>query len=218
MPTISPSSPHPSSLTLEAFCAAERPDLAELYCLGQADSYRRHPGCVAALWTVHIAEAFVVLARARDGAAAGGMRVHLRRSGSPLPIERALAAICPIEQAVARAPGPLVELCGTWVAPSYRRTDLAANLTAATLAVARALGAAQIVGCAHQHVLDLYRRFGAVVDDTLGVHPYPDPRYQTCVFWADPFACPEAQAVEAWAEALRAGPSVEFAPLPAAAA
>ncbi|MDC0722202.1 GNAT family N-acetyltransferase [Nannocystis bainbridge] len=217
MSNISPSSPHPSSLTLEAFCAAERPDLAELYCLGQVESYRRHPGSVAALWTVQLAEAFVVLARARDGTAAGGMRVHLRRPGSPLPVEQALAAACPIEQAVARARGPLVELCGTWVAAAWRRTDLAAALTGATLAVARALGAAQIVGCAHQHVIDLYRRFGAVVDETLGVHAYPDPRYQTCVFWADPFACPEGQLVAAWSEALRAGPSVEFAPLPLAA-
>ncbi|WAS93391.1 hypothetical protein [Nannocystis punicea] len=217
MPTISPSSPVPSSLTLEAFCAAERPDLAELYCLGQVDSYRRHPGCVAALWTVHIAEAFVVLARAHDGTAAGGMRVHLHRPGTPLPVERALGESCPIGQAVARARGPLVELCGTWVAAAWRRTDLAATLTAATLAVARALGAAQIVGCAHQHVLDLYRRFGAVVDHELGLHPYPDARYQTCVFWADPFACPEAQAVDTWAEALRNGPCVEFAPLPLAA-
>lgn len=216
MPTISPSSPHPLSLTLEAFCAAERPDLAELYCLGQADSHRRHPGSVAALLTVNLADAFVVLARARDGTPAGGMRVHPYHPDTPLPIERALAATCPISQAVARAPAPLVELCGTWVAPVYRRTDLAATLTSATLAVARALGAVTIVGCAHQHVIDLYRRFGAVVDDTLGIHPYPDPRYQTCVFWADPFACPEAQAVDAWTEAFRAGPSVEFAPAAAA--
>jgi len=218
MPTISPSSPHPSSLTLEAFCAAERPDLAELYCLGQADSYRRHPGSVTALLTVNLADAFVVLARARDGTAAGGMRVHLRRPDTPLPVERALAAICPIGQAIARAPSPLVELCGTWVAPAYRRTDMAAILTSATLAVARALGAARIVGCAHHHVIDLYRRFGAVVDTELGTHPYPDPRYQTCVFWADPFACPEAQAVDAWTEAFRAGPRVAFDPTPAVAA
>lgn len=218
MPNISTSSPSTPSLTLEAFCAAERPDLAELYCHGQADSYRRHPGSVAALLTVNISEAFVVLARAAGGAAVGGMRVHLRRPDAPLPIERALGSACLIGQAIARSPGPLVELCGTWVAPTYRGTDLAATLTSATLAVARALGAARIVGCAHQHVIDLYRRFGAVVDAELGIHPYPDPRYQTCVFWADPFACPEAQAVDAWTEALREGGNVGFTPAPAVAA
>jgi GNAT superfamily N-acetyltransferase len=216
MPTISPSSP---TLTLEPFCAAERPDLAALYCAGQLDSYRRHPGSAAALVPGAIAEAFGVLARARDGSPAGGMRVHLRRPGVPLPVERALGPFCPIGQAIDRAPAPLAELCGTWVGAEHRGTGLAAALTSAALAVARALGARRIVGCAHQHVLALYRRFGAVVDAGLGLFPYPDARYQTCVFWADPMTCPEEQAVSRCAAAFRRGEPVTVSPLavPAAA-
>lgn len=212
MPTISPSSP---TLTLEPFCAAERPDLAGLYSTGQLDSYRRHPGSAAAILPGLVADAFGVLARAGDGSPAGGMRVHLRRPDVPLPVERALGALCPLGQAIARAPAPLVELCGTWVSAGYRGTGLAAALTSATLAVARALGARRIVGCAHQHVLDLYRRFGAVVDAGLGLFPYPDARYQTCVFWADPFTCPEEQAVQRCAAAFRRGEVVTVDPLAA---
>jgi GNAT superfamily N-acetyltransferase len=217
MPKTSPCSAHPPSLTLDAFLAAERPDLADLYRLGQADSYRRHPGSAAALRHARLDDAVVVLVRAGQRPV-GGMRAHLRCPGAPLPVEAALGHLCDISRAIARAPDPLVELCGTWVDVAYRGTDLAAALTGAALAVTRSLGAARIVGCAHQHVLGLYRRFGAVVDPTLGVHPYPDERYQTCVFWADPFTCPEEQAVTAWADALAASVQVTFSFAPAAAA
>lgn len=219
MPTISPSSPHLSPAIIDVFWADDRPALADLYCRGQADTYRRHPGSVAALRTVQIRESFVVLARTADGSAVGGMRIHLRCPGVPLPVERALGAVCPIGQAIAVAPAPLVELCGTWVDAHYRGTELAAALTSATLAVARALGARQIVGCAHHHIFKkLYGRFGAVIDPGLGTHPYPDPRYQTCVFWADPFTCPEEQAVEACVQALRRGERLAFIPTAAKAA
>lgn len=205
----SPCSVHPPSLTLDAFLAAERPDLADLYCLGRADSYRRHLGTAAALPNVAVDDAVIVLIRAGQRPV-GGMRAHLRGPDAPLPVEQALGAMCPIGQAISRAPDPLVELCGTWVDAAYRGTDLAVALTGAALAVTRSLGAARIVGCAHQHVLGLYRRFGAVVDPSLGVHPYPDERYQTCVFWADPFICPEEQVVAGWVRALRTSVQVRL--------
>src|SRR5690606_18117717 len=44
MPTTSRSTPLPDPVIIEAFPAAERPDLTELYCRGQADSHRRHLG------------------------------------------------------------------------------------------------------------------------------------------------------------------------------
>lgn len=184
--------------TLDVFSADARPDLAELYRAGQADSYRRHPGSLVALLPSNVLGALVVLARARDGHAHAGMRVHLRRPGEPLPVERALGDRCPLAAALDAAPGPLVELCGTWVSAALRGRDLAYAVTRTALAVARRLAARRIVGCAHQHVLPFYQRFGAVVDPDLGVHPYPDPRYRTTVFWAEPdhlaTACPEEHA------------------------
>lgn len=175
-------------LTIEVFAADARPDLTALYRAGQAESYRRYPGSLAALLPGSPAGAWIVLARARAGDALAGMRVHLRRPHQPLPVERALGERCPLALVLDAAPQPLVELCGTWVSGARRGGELAALVTRAALALARHHGARRIVGCAHQHVLDFYRRFGARVDERLGVHPYPDPRYQTQVFWADPDA------------------------------
>lgn len=194
MLTTTPCSNDHVSITIDIFLAAERPDLADLYFAGQERSYKRHPGSLAAVLPGRVGADCFVLARGPDGQAHAGMRAHMRRPGEPLPVERALGALCPIDAAIARAPDPLVELCGTWVGPAFRGAGLAAAVTAAALAAARALGARAIVGCSHQHVLPLYQRFGAVVDTSLGVHPYPDERYQTVVFWADPFACGDEQA------------------------
>lgn len=191
MPSISTCPFAPDPITIDVFLADDRPDLAALYHAGRDESLRRHLGGLA---PARLAGACVVLARGPRGAALGGIRVHLRRPGAPLPVELALGDRCPIGAAVERAPAPLVEACGTWIVPDQRGGGLAATLALASVAVARALGARRIVGCAHQHALELYRRFGAVADPDLGVHPYPDARYATQVFWADPWTCPEGHA------------------------
>lgn len=193
-------------LALEVFVADARPDLSALYRAGQADSYRRYPGSLAALLPSGPAGAWIVLARAPTGDAHAGMRLHQRRPDQPLPVERALGDRCPLERALDAAPQPLVELCGTWVSGGRRGGELAALVTRAALALACHLGARRIVGCAHQHILDFYRRFGACVDEHLGVHPYPDLRYQTRIFWADPEAdTPERPAILALAARLARG-------------
>lgn len=190
-------------MTVEVFVADERPDLTALYLAGQAESLRRHVGEVG-LRVGELGDARIVLARDREGDAHGGMRVHLRRPGVPLPVERALGDRCAIGEAVARAPAPLVELCGTWIGASHRGGPLVEVVTRAALGVARSLGARRFVGCAHQYVLDFYRRFGAVVDPELGVHPYPDARYETCIFWADPnFCASEEVAVDSDGDGIR---------------
>lgn len=185
MPTTSTCPSEHAPPTLDIFCASQRPELAALHGAGRAESLRRHLGALA-LEPDPPGDAWIVLARDLDGRAHGGMRVHVRRAGEPLPVERALGERCAIRQAVASAPAPLVELCGTWVGPAHRGGELVARITRAALAVARGLGARRIVGCAHQYILEFYQRFGAVVDPALGVHAYPDARYETRVFWADP--------------------------------
>lgn len=190
-------------ITVEVFVADERPELTALYCAGQAESLRRHVGDVG-LRVGELGDARIVLAHDREGRAHGGMRVHLRRPGVPLPVELALGERCAIGEAVARAPGPLVELCGTWIGASYRGSPLVEVVTRAALEVARSLGARRIVGCAHQYVLEFYRRFGAEVDPELGVHPYPDARYETCIFWADPNFCADEGAVDAVEDEIKA--------------
>lgn len=211
MPTNSTCPFLPDLLDIEIFVADDRPDLAAQYAAGRAESLRRHLGGPPA--PLSLDDAVVVLARGADGRARGGIRVHPRRPGVPLPVELALGHRCRVTAAIERAPAPLVEACGTWIADERRGAGLAAALSLASVAVARALGARRIVGCAHQHVLALYRRFGAVPDPSLGVHPWPDERYATQVFWADPWSCPEGQdALASLARRLAGG----FAPARAA--
>ncbi|MCU1499865.1 MAG: hypothetical protein JWM47_3818 [Acidimicrobiales bacterium] len=193
------------------------PGLEALYRSGQDRCYGRHPGSSAAVLPDGTAPDCIVLARTPDGQAHAGMRVHVRRAGEQLPVERALGGFCGIAEAVASAPGPLVELCGTWVGSAFRETDLAIAVVAGALAGARTLGARQVVGCSHQHSLPLYRRFGATVDASLGIHAYPDERYRTCVVWADPYACGQEQTtVDAAAAQLSRGVPLYFDPPPAA--
>lgn len=194
MLTTTPCSNEPVTIVIDICLAGERPDLAELYFAGQERSYKRHPGSLAAVLPGRVGADCIILARDQSGQAHAGMRVHLRRPGEQLPVERALGALCPIADAVARVDAPLVELCGTWVGSAFRGYGLAAAVTAAAVAATRALGARRIVSCAHQHVIPLYCRFGAEIDHALGFHPYPDERYRTAVLWADPHKCGEEQA------------------------
>jgi hypothetical protein len=188
MPSVLTRIPESDRLVVDVFFADEDPDRCALYCAGQVESLQRHFAGRQALTPGELGDACIVLARGAGGRALGGMRVHLHRPGVLLPIERALGDRCAISQAIARASAPLVELCGTWVGTAHRGSEVAGAVMRAALDVARAFGARTIVGHAHQHILDFYRRYGAVVDPTLGVHPYPDARYETSVVWAGPEA------------------------------
>lgn len=208
-------------ITIDVFCAAERPDLTAICLFGQAESYGHYlggPSAAACGRPRSLAGVCVALARDDEGRPHAGMRVHLRTPGEPLPVERALGERCAIAAAIAaRGEAPLVELCGLWISADYRKLDLAAGVTRAALACARALGARAIVGCAHQHVLEFYRRYGAEVDRELGEHAYPDARYRTCVVWADPVALAgadpaERAGVDACAEQLARGEALRWSP------
>lgn len=167
------------------FRAVERPELAARYHRGQRACYARHDAAAAATAHAH-AGVHMVAAIAGDGEVVAGMRIHERSAAHPLPVELALAGHCPIGEALdAREPAPVVEMSGLWVADDQPRAELAAAVTRTALAACRLLGARSVVGCAHQHILEFYRRYGAVVDEALGAHPYPSPRYATQVVFAD---------------------------------
>lgn len=167
------------------FRADERPELAARYQRGQRACYARHGAAAAADQALHPGVHMLAALDDSDSILAG-MRIHEPRPRHPLPVELALRARCPISAALAaRQPAPVVEMCGLWLADDPPLPGLAAAVTRAALAVCRILGARSVVGCAHQHILPFYRRYGAVVDESLGVHPYPGPRYATQVVFAD---------------------------------
>ena len=177
-----------SAISLVLFHAAAEPELAALYHRGQLASYGRHGATAAAERTRDFdPEGVHMVAALGPGLEVlAGMRIHQRRPGQPLPVELALGDRCPISAAIdARQPAPVVEMSGLWVAESARQGPLAAAVTRTALAACRRLGARSVVGCVHQHVLPFYQRLGAVVDPSLGVHPYPSPRYATQVVFSD---------------------------------
>lgn len=197
------------------FRAGERPELAAGYQRGQHRCYARHGAAAAAQQPLH-ADVHIVAAFADTGRIVAGMRVHERSADRPLPVELALADRCPISAALAaRQPAPVIEMCGLWVDDDAPLPGLAAAVTRAALAVCRILGARSVVGCAHQHVLPFYRRYGAVVDESLGAHPYPSPRYATRIVFADLVtlagAAPDEQAaVVRVSERLRRAPTLDW--------
>ena len=177
-----------SAISLILFHAAAEPELVALYHRGQLASYGRHGATAAAERTRDFdPEGVHMVAALGPGLEVlAGMRIHQRRPGQPLPVELALGDRCPISAAIdARQPAPVVEMSGLWVAESARQGPLAAAVTRTALAACRRLGARSVVGCVHQHVLPFYQRLGAVVDPSLGVHPYPSPRYATQVVFSD---------------------------------
>ena len=167
------------------FRVADRPELAARYHAGQRACYTRH-GAAAAVSAPGHRGVHMVAAIVGGAEVVAGMRIHERCADHPLPVELALAERCPIRAALdAREPAPVVEMSGLWVADDRPRAELAAAVTRTALAACRLLGARSVVGCAHQHILAFYRRYGAVVDETLGAHPYPSPRYATQVVFGD---------------------------------
>lgn len=178
----------PSAISLVLFHAAAEPELVALYHRGQLASYGRHGVTAAAERTRNFdPEGVHIVAAIGPGLEVlAGVRIHQRRLGQPLPVELALGDRCPISAAIdARKPAPVVEMSGLWVAESARQGPLAAAVTRTAIVACCRLGARSIVGCAHQHVLPFYQRHGAVVDPSLGVHPYPSPRYATQVVFSD---------------------------------
>lgn len=199
------------------FRADERPELAARYHRGQRACYARHDAAAAAHDPPLHRGVHMIAALDDADSPLAGMRVHESAPDHPLPVELALPGRCPISAALAaRQPAPVVEMSGLWVRDDPPLPGLAAAVTRAALAVCRILGARSVVGCAHQHVLPFYRRYGAVVDEALGAHPYPSPRYATRVVFADLVtlagAAPDEHAgVVRLTERLRRAPALPWA-------
>jgi hypothetical protein len=189
----------PSDISLVLFHAAAEPELVALYHSGQLASYGRHGATAAAERTRDIdPEGVHMVAAIGPGLEVlAGMRIHHRRPGQRLPVELALGDHCPISAAIdARRPAPVVEMSGLWVAEAHRQGPLAAAVTRTALAACRTLGARSVVGCVHQYILPFYQRYGAIVETSLGVHPYPSPRYATQVVFSDLMANESAMPAE----------------------
>jgi GNAT superfamily N-acetyltransferase len=121
----------------------------------------------------------LVLAREPEGAVIGGVRIHARRLGK-LPIEAALPGSRRLRELLVEL-GDCVELSGTIVHPSARKTGLSALIVRAAVAAIPLVHGQSALGFGHQRVLPLYQRFGFLPDARFGCHQYPDTRYHSRV-------------------------------------
>ena len=156
-------------------------EAARAYSALQRETYARH-GVVRAKDTSDRCMrscTHLILARREDGAVMGGLRIHRRLFG-PLPIEAALPSSTRLAALLTELDSP-VELSGTAVCQSARKTGLAHQLVRVAVAAIPVVGGRSALGFGHQHVLALYRRFGFMSDPRAGCHAYPDSRYRSSV-------------------------------------
>lgn len=194
MPTTIRLSPPPASdargtlrqLSLSVHEASDSGQLA-LYRRCQRSAYRSHGVLAAAKGGDAQRPSLVRFVALTDGAGVlvGGLEVHRRGPRAPLPVEDALGKDKLFATWIQRHARRLtVELSGTAVRPGWRKRGLTPWLIRAGVAVGLELGAKALVGFGHQHVLQLYGRWGFVPTD-LPVYPYPNPQYASRVARVD---------------------------------
>lgn len=131
--------------------------------------------------TVHF-----VVAVASSGELVGGTRIHVRRPGNPLPMERALKDDERLRSALDRLqPHGVAEYAGLWALPSVRGVGLSGVLSCLAVALTPSLGVKHGCGFTHHHLL-FWTPLGFRLDEKLGFFAYPDERYQSYVLWVDP--------------------------------
>jgi len=131
--------------------------------------------------TVHF-----IVAVAPSGELVGGTRIHVRRPGNPLPMERALLHDAQLRAVLDRVqPQGVAEYAGLWALPSVRGVGLSGVLSCLAVAITPSLGVKHGCGFTHHHLL-FWTPLGFRLDEKLGFFAYPDERYQSYVLWVDP--------------------------------
>lgn len=113
----------------------------------------------------------------------GGIRVQISDEQNWLPVEKAISKMDPrIHDIVKkyRDDGGVGELCALWNAKRVAGIGISVLLTRAGISMANQLDFETLVGICAEYTLDMFRRVGFVVDDSLGVKgefQYPNENY-----------------------------------------
>lgn len=113
----------------------------------------------------------------------GGIRVQISDEQNWLPVEKAISKMDPrIHDIVKkyREEGGVGELCALWNAKRVAGIGISVLLTRAGISMANQLDFETLVGICAEYTLDMFRRVGFVVDDSLGVKgefQYPNENY-----------------------------------------
>lgn len=126
----------------------------------------------------------LVISESAEGEMLGGIRIHQRMPGEPLPFELALRSTPwrMAEQTISVGEG-LAELSGLWVRPDQRKSGLSLRLVQYAAGMAPFLGIT--IGCAfaHQFSAPLFLSSGFYHDSIMRNISYPIPRYRSSVLW-----------------------------------
>lgn len=131
---------------------------------------------------------YVVAHDCDSGALCGGLRIHLRSPGTPLPVERALTNERRLHQVLeGHLMDGLAEMSGLWVGVHLRGTGLSSQLMRTGIAAMPLLGVQKVLAFTHQHVLDFWTPLGFYFDPRVArTYSYPDARYESRIIWIDP--------------------------------
>ncbi|NUM31598.1 MAG: hypothetical protein HUU47_04660 [Bacteroidetes bacterium] len=113
----------------------------------------------------------------------GGIRVQISDEQNWLPVEKAISKMDPkIHDIVKkyRENGGVGELCALWNAKRVAGIGISILLTRAGISMANQLDFGTLVGICAEYTLEMFRRVGFVVDDSLGMNgefQYPNENY-----------------------------------------
>lgn len=137
---------------------------------------------------------FVVAEEKHTEALVGGLRFHLRRTGSKkllietlMETDPRLQAYSVLQENIERwAARGLAEISGLWADGDWRGTGLSAAMVSAALAAMPLFGVRRSIAFTHHHVLKTWRPLGWREDSEVRSIPYPDPRYESSIIWNNP--------------------------------
>jgi hypothetical protein len=117
---------------------------------------------------------------AETGAIAGGVSVHARHTGEPLPTEANLEDNALSAEIAAYPERDVCEMCGMWIAKAYRGRGLFDALFRGAVAAAALRGAKRTISSAHDKSARLAARLGMRIDYQRPF-AWPSEQYRTFV-------------------------------------
>lgn len=127
---------------------------------------------------------YAVIARGQSGEVIGGLRIHTRLEGAPLPLESDGSPLTWMARTRLQLEPAICEVSGLWVAPHAAGRFMSRKIVALGVAFGYELGAASVVGLSHSRAFRFVTEpLGFEMDQNIPPMAYPDDRFQTFVVW-----------------------------------
>ena len=137
-------------------------------------------------WMVNPNIYVVVAESVIDGELLGGIRVQISDENTMLPIEKAIGKLDPRIHDIVRMyrQRGVSELTALWNAKKIAGKGVSTLLSRAGISILNQLTCETMIGICAEYTLEMFRRVGFVVDNSLGLNgefPYPNENYITRV-------------------------------------